>query len=247
MKSFAITDVGRKRSVNQDYVYKSDKAIGMLPNLYIVADGMGGHKAGDYASKYTVEIVCEEIIKNKEKDPLNLLESAILEANKKVLEKAAEELRLKGMGTTIVAATVVEDVLYFANVGDSRLYSVGDGIKQLSKDHSLVEELVRIGGIKPEEAKNHPEKNKITRAIGAYNKLEVDCFEHRLSKDEKILMCSDGLSNMVDDVEIFEVIQGSRDVVEATEKLVDQANKNGGSDNIGVVLFLPMIGEVTLC
>ncbi len=247
MRSFAITDVGRKRSVNQDYVYKSDNAVGVLPNLYIVADGMGGHKAGDYASKYTVEIVCEELSNSEKEMPSKLLEQAVLEANRKVLKKASEEARLRGMGTTVVAATVVDEVLYFVNVGDSRLYLINNGIKQLSKDHSLVEELVRLGGIKPEEAKNHPEKNKITRAIGAFEKLEVDCYEHKLRKHDIILMCSDGLSNMVDDIEIFELIQGSRDIVEAAEKLVDQANKNGGSDNIGVVLFLPMIGEVAIC
>lgn len=247
MKSFAITDVGRKRSVNQDYVYKSDSAVGSFPNLYIVADGMGGHNAGDYASKYSVEVVCQEIGRSKETDPLKILDQAVLIANKKVLEKASTEERLRGMGTTIVTATVINDVLYFANVGDSRLYIIRDGITQLSKDHSLVEELVRLGGINPEEARNHPEKNKITRAIGAYTKLEVDCFEHKLEKDDIILMCSDGLSNMVDDIEIFKIIQSSRDIIEAAEHLIDQANRNGGNDNIGVVLFVPMIGEVTIC
>ncbi len=215
--------------------------------MLLLADGMGGHKAGDFASKYTVEIVCEEIAKDTEEMPTKLLERAVKEANRKVIEKANQEDRLRGMGTTIVVATVVEDILYFANVGDSRLYLVNDGIKQLSKDHSLVEELVRLGGIKPEEAKHHPEKNKITRAIGAHKTVEVDCYEYKLHKNDMILMCSDGLSNMVDDVEMFEVIQGSRDIVEATDELVNQANKNGGSDNIGVVLFLPMIGEVTIC
>ncbi|MFI3207789.1 MAG: Stp1/IreP family PP2C-type Ser/Thr phosphatase [Eubacteriales bacterium] len=247
MKSFAITDVGRKRSVNQDYVFKSDGAIGALPNLYIVADGMGGHKAGDYASKYTVEVVCEEIGAGKENTPKHLLEDAIIEANRKVLMKSQEEEHLKGMGTTIVAATIVDDILYFANVGDSRLYLINDGIKQLSKDHSLVEEMVRLGGIKPEEAKNHPDKNIITRAIGAKTKLEVDCYEQKLKKNDIILMCSDGLSNMIDDEEIFEIVQSGRDAIEAAEKLIDKANEKGGSDNIGIVLCVPTIGEVTIC
>lgn len=247
MKSFSITDVGRKRSVNQDYVFKSDRSIGELPNLYIVADGMGGHQAGDYASKYSVEIVCEEIGNSEKNTPVHLLEDAILEANRKVLIKAKEETRLKGMGTTIVVATVVEDVLYFANVGDSRLYVINDGIRQLSKDHSLVEEMVRLGGIKPEEAKNHPDKNIITRAIGAKAKLEVDCYEHKLKQNDIILICSDGLTNMIDDEEIFEIVQSGRDIIESAGTLIDRANEKGGNDNIGIVLCLPTIGEVTIC
>ena len=247
MKSFSMTDVGRKRSVNQDYVFKSDNSIGTLPNLYIVADGMGGHKAGDYASKYTVEIVCDEIKNSEHIGPSQMLDKAIQVANSKVLKKSREDEHLKGMGTTIVAATVVRDILYFANVGDSRLYLINEGIWQLSKDHSLVEEMVRLGGIKPEEAKNHPDKNIITRAVGAKSKIEVDCFEHKLKKGDIILMCSDGLSNMVEDDEIFELVQGSRDVVEAVHQLIERANTNGGNDNIGVVVFLPMIGEVNIC
>lgn len=247
MKSFARTDVGRKRSVNQDYVFKTDSNIGMLPNLYIVADGMGGHKAGDFASKYTVEVICEEISKGEEGTPKKLLEEAIQKANTMVLEKSNEAEHLKGMGTTVVAATVVDDILYFANVGDSRLYLIRDEIKQLTLDHSLVEEMVRLGGIKPEEAKHHPDKNIITRAIGAKSKLEVDCYDYKLHRDDIVLMCSDGLSNMIDDGEIFNVVQSSRDITEIVEQLIDKANKNGGTDNIGVVVFIPTIGEVTLC
>lgn len=247
MKSLAETDVGMKRSINQDYVYKTDEIIGSLNNLYIVADGMGGHQAGDYASKFTVEQICFEVEKNVELAVPQLLDRAIQSANLHLIEKAREEERLLGMGTTVVAATVKDNILYFANVGDSRLYVINHGIRQLSKDHSLVEEMVRLGGIKAEEAKYHPDKNIITRAIGAKDDLVVDTFEHKLSQGDTILMCSDGLSNMVEDDEIFELIQGSRDIVEAVDNLVNMANAHGGSDNIGIVLFQPQIGEVSIC
>lgn len=247
MKSFAETDVGMKRKINQDYVYKTDESIGTLENLYIVADGMGGHQAGDYASKFTVEHVRMEVERNQSLSPPQLLEQAIQTANTQLIKKAQEEDHLSGMGTTVVAATVVENILYFANVGDSRLYIINHGIKQLSKDHSLVEEMVRLGGIRAEDAKHHPDKNIITRAIGAKEEVIVDTFEHRMVPGDIILMCSDGLSNMVEDDEIFELIQGSRDMVEAVEALVKKANQHGGNDNIGVVLFKPQIGEVNVC
>ncbi|MFI3171489.1 MAG: Stp1/IreP family PP2C-type Ser/Thr phosphatase [Eubacteriales bacterium] len=247
MRSFSITDVGRKRSVNQDYVFKSDNDIGSFPNLFIVADGMGGHKAGDFASKYTVETICEEIANDRSESPKKIIDNAIQVANTKIMKKASQDSHLKGMGTTVVVATVIDEILYFANIGDSRLYVINETIKQMTKDHSLVEEMVRLGGIKPEEAKNHPDKNIITRAIGAKSQLEVDHFEYKLKENDTILMCSDGLSNLVDDGEIYEVVQGSRDLIEASQMLVDRANRNGGNDNIGIVLILPMIGEVTLC
>ena len=150
------------------------------------------------------------------------------------------------MGTTVVAATVKEQMLYFANVGDSRLYLINQGIQQLSKDHSLVEEMVRLGGIHPVEAKHHPDKNIITRAIGAKADVDVDFYEHRLKRGDIILMCTDGLSNMVEDEELFHIVQGSRDIVEAGEMLVEAAKENGGTDNIGVVLFEPFADEVSV-
>ena len=157
MKTFSITDVGMVRQVNQDYVYTTDNPIGPLPNLFVVADGMGGHKAGDYASKYTVEVMKRELAQSEEKDVEKALVSAIEKANREIIKKASEDEHLKGMGTTVVAATIVDHMMYFANVGDSRLYLINQGITQLTKDHSLVEEMVRLGGIKPEEAKHHPE------------------------------------------------------------------------------------------
>ncbi|MCL2865771.1 MAG: Stp1/IreP family PP2C-type Ser/Thr phosphatase [Lachnospiraceae bacterium] len=243
MKTFSITDVGVVRDVNQDYVFVTDSPLGPLPNLFVVADGMGGHRAGDFASKYTVEIVKRELNKRGGQDIEKVLLSAIKEANKEIMKKADSDAHLKGMGTTIVAATIVNQMMYFANVGDSRLYLINQGITQLTKDHSLVEEMVRLGGIKPEEAKHHPDKNIITRAIGAKEDVEIDFYEHRLKEKDIILMCTDGLNNMIEDEEIFHLVQGGRDIVEAAQLLLDAAKANGGTDNIGIVLIEPFADE----
>ena len=244
MKTFSKTDVGRTRAVNQDYVLVCDQPIGNLPNLLIVADGMGGHNAGDYASRYVAEKVKEELAKSEEDGPKAMMTKAISSANTNLIQISKQDDRLKGMGTTLVVATVIEHTLYFANIGDSRLYLLNDGIKQLSRDHSFVQEMVRLGGINAEEAKRHPDKNIITRAIGAKEKVEIDFFEYRLKKGDMILMCTDGLSNMMEDDEIYRIVKSSRDLVEATERLIDRANDNGGKDNIGVVLAEPFADEV---
>ncbi len=247
MKTFSITDVGMVRQVNQDYVYTTDNPLGPLPNLFVVADGMGGHQAGDYASKYTVEVLRRELKKSEEEDIEKTLVSAIKTANREIIKKASSDPHLKGMGTTVVAATIVNQMMYFANVGDSRLYLINQGITQLTKDHSLVEEMVRLGGIKPEEAKSHPDKNIITRAIGAKAEVDVDFYEHRLKHGDIILMCTDGLSNMVEDEELFHIVQGGRDIVEAGTSLVEAAKENGGTDNIGLILTEPFHDEVSIC
>ena len=247
MKSFSITDVGTVREVNQDYVFETEKPVGSLPNLFIVADGVGGHKAGDVASRYTVEIVKRELKRNEGHGIEESLLSAIRAANTEILRKASTDADLRGMGTTIVAATISNQVMYFANVGDSRLYLVNQGITQLTKDHSLVEEMVRLGGIKPEEAKHHPDKNIITSAIGAKEDVEVDFYEHRLNRGDIVLMCTDGLNDMVGDEELFHLVQGGRDLVESAELLVEAAKANGGTDNIGIVLIAPFEDEVDVC
>ena len=188
MRTFSITDVGMVRQVNQDYVFTTDKPLGILRNLFVVADGMGGHQAGDYASKYTVEVLQRELKNSEGEDVEKVLVGAIKTANKEIIKEASRDVHLKGMGTTVVAATIVNQMMYFANVGDSRLYLINQGIQQLTKDHSLVEEMVRLGGIKPEEAKHHPDKNIITRAIGAKADVDVDFYEHRLKKGDIILI-----------------------------------------------------------
>lgn len=246
MKTFSMIDIGRKREVNQDYVFVSNEPLGNLPNLLIVADGMGGHKAGDFASRFAVESLKEELAQSIEDGPEAMIRKAIQSANQKLIEEARQDARLEGMGTTLVVATVIENTLYFANVGDSRLYLLHDTIKQLSTDHSFVQEMVRLGGINAEEAKHHPDKNIITRAVGAREKVEIDFFEYRLKKGDMILMCTDGLSNMVEDEEMLVIVKSSRDMVEAVERLVEKANDNGGNDNIGVILAEPFAGEVNV-
>ena len=227
MKLYAMTDVGRKLEVNQDYVYVTDQPVGPFPNFLAVADGMGGHKAGDFASKYTVNTVLEELEKTPLDKPEEILRNIVSIANHKLIEVAATDVKLEGMGTTLVAGTIIGNTLYFANVGDSRLYLINEKIRQISKDHSLVEEMVRLGGIKAEEAKNHPDKNIITRAIGVKEDVEADIYEYRLKKGDVILMCTDGLSNMVEDEDMFDIVKGSRDVVETVEMLIEKANSNG--------------------
>ena len=246
MRTFSITDVGMVRQVNQDYVYVTDRPLGILQNLFVVADGMGGHQAGDYASKYTVEVLNRELALSEGEDIERCLVGAIKTANREIIKEASRDEHLKGMGTTVVAATISNQMMYFANVGDSRLYLINQGIQQLTKDHSLVEEMVRLGGIKPEEAKHHPDKNIITRAIGAKADVEVDFYEHRLKRGDIVLMCTDGLSNMVEDEDIFAIIKSARDIVEAGQMLIERANANGGRDNIGVVLAQPFSDEVSI-
>ena len=243
MKYYAMTDVGRRREMNQDYVYATGQPIGPFPNLLVVADGMGGHKAGDFASKFTVEVVKREIAGSRSRKPEKVMHDAIQVANRELIRVASRDVKLEGMGTTLVVATVIGDTLYFANIGDSRLYLIDDNIKQLSKDHSLVEEMVRLGGIKAEDARNHPDKNIITRAMGGKDEAEADFYEFRIKRGDKILMCTDGLSNMVEDEDMFGLVKGSRDVVEAVQMLIDRANSNGGRDNIGVVLAEPIASE----
>ena len=239
LKTFSITDIGKKRQLNQDYVYTSEMPIGNLPNVFIVADGMGGHNAGDYASKYTVEIIVQEISEAKEDNPVTVIKNAIGIANEHIRQKAEEDERLYGMGTTLVVATCMGNILQVANVGDSRLYVVNDKITQITRDHSLVEEMVRMGGIDREAARIHSDKNIITRAIGASETVKVDFFTVKLQKGDIVLMCSDGLTNMLEDEEIRMILNGQRDIVEKAEELVRAANNNGGKDNIAVILIEP--------
>lgn len=239
LKTFSITDIGRRRKLNQDYVYTSEQPVGNLPNVFIVADGMGGHNAGDYASKYTVETIVKEIAHSNEESPSLILGNAIRVANEHIRAKACESPELSGMGTTVVAATCIKQFLHVANVGDSRLYVVSDKIRQITRDHSLVEEMVRLGGLAKEEARNHPDKNIITRAIGASDTVDADFFTVELKEGDIVLMCSDGLTNMLEDEEIRMIMNRQRDIVEKAQELVKAANNNGGKDNIAVILIEP--------
>lgn len=236
--SFSVTDIGKKRKLNQDFVYASDEPVGNLPNVYIVADGMGGHNAGDFASKCTVETMIREMKGCFEKNAIRILSKAIMVANDRIRRKAREDERLYGMGTTVVAATCIGKYLQVANVGDSRLYIINDEeIRQITRDHSLVEEMVRMGGIDRKAARNHPDKNIITRAIGARDTIEIDFFNEELKDGDIVLMCSDGLSNMLEDEEIGQILRSKGSLEERAEKLVEAANNNGGKDNIAVIII----------
>ena len=239
MKTFSITDVGMVRQVNQDYVFTTGKPLGILQNLFVVADGMGGHQAGDYASKCTVEVMIKEIAKSEGEDIERVLVKAIKAANREIIKEASGDEHLKGMGTTVVAATVKEQMLYFANVGDSRLYVVDKQLRQITRDHSLVDEMVRMGEINADEARVHPDKNIITRAVGAADHVEADFFEVELCEDDRILLCTDGLTNMVRDKEICDTIRQNDNIETAASQLVAMANANGGRDNITVMIIKP--------
>ena len=234
--------------MNQDYVFVSKNTVGNLPNLFVVADGMGGHNAGDFASSHAVQILVDEIRKDADFNPIKVLRHAIETANTEILDRAQQEESMKGMGTTIVAAAIVGHYVYVANVGDSRLYLIQDQIRQITRDHSLVQEMVRMGELKPEEARNHPDKNIITRALGAERTVDIDFFDLKLEPGSTILMCSDGLSNMVEDSKIEEIIlDKTKELPEKGERLLREANRNGGKDNIAVILVEPFTNEVDKC
>lgn len=244
IKTAYLTDTGRKRELNEDYIYACENPVGNLPNLFIVADGMGGHNAGDYASDFTVNTMVEEITASFEKNPSIIFQKAINVANQKLREIASKDTSKRGMGTTVVAATCMGRYLQVANVGDSRLYVVNDTIKQITTDHSYVEEMIRRGSLQRENARSNPNKNIITRAVGAKNDIQADIYVVELKPGDLLLMCSDGLSNMLEDEEMRMIIKRQRDIVEMVEELVKAANENGGKDNISVILIDPFADEV---
>jgi protein phosphatase len=244
MKTFSMTDTGVMREMNQDYFFASDAAVGNLPNLYIVADGMGGHKAGEYASRYTIQRVVASITRNVGDEPVAILKEAIRKANELLIAESREDETKRGMGTTIVAATIIGHKMFVANVGDSRLYIVADQMRQITRDHSLVEEMVRLGEMDKSEARKHPDKNIITRAIGATDTVKVDFFEVDIDENDEVLLCSDGLTNMIDDDDIWKIMHESDKVEEQVQALVRTANLNGGKDNITAIVIRPFSDEV---
>ena len=237
MHSFSITDIGMRRKMNQDFVCSSDESVGNLPNLYLLADGMGGHKAGDFASRFTVRETRRLAAANRSSNPIEILGDALHAVNQNLHHTASVREDLSGCGTTIVAATIEGDVLRTANVGDSRLYVIGGEIRQITVDHSLVEEMVLAGSLDAKKARTHPDKNVITRAVGAEEYLDVDFFTTKLHEGEKILMCSDGLTNMVEDEQILQLIHEKGTLESKAKALVAAANRNGGTDNISIILI----------
>lgn len=248
MKFHAITDMGRVRGQNQDNVFGTGESIGVLPNLFLVADGMGGHKAGDYASRKAIDMVRESVEASREEEPVAVLRQAITTANEELFLEASEDRDKSGMGTTFVAATISDRELLVANVGDSRLYVLHDGqLRQVTLDHSLVEEMVRTGNMSQEVASHHPRRNMITRAVGAERTVDVDFFDVSLSGDEMILLCSDGLSNMIEDDTIRDLLLEEGTTKDRAERLVQEANQKGGRDNITVIVVEPFSSEVKAC
>ncbi|MBC5666910.1 Stp1/IreP family PP2C-type Ser/Thr phosphatase [Eubacterium sp. AF15-50] len=245
MNAFGKTDVGLMRTINQDSIFVSTQPIGKLPNLFIVADGMGGHKAGDVASREAIERFVKYACTTHMSDPANILDAGIISVNKDIFDMANSNRDYSGMGTTFVAASLVENHVYIANVGDSRLYLIGRDIRQITRDHSLVEDMVRMGVLEREEARTHYKKNVITKAIGvADDKTSTpDIFEIEVENGDKLLLCSDGLTNMVEDYDIKKIVKDNDSIEDAVRELIKQANENGGKDNISAILIEPEIGE----
>ncbi len=244
MICYAETDIGRVRALNEDSIYTSTDREGPLYNLFIVADGMGGHNAGDFASRFVVENVAKFVEEVKTGNSVTVLRRAIEKTNRFLYEEAGKDPDKAGMGSTIVAATISEDTLYVANVGDSRLYLLRDDLTQVTRDHSLVDEMVSRGIIEKGSDSYRSRKNIITRAIGSEPEVEVDFFEVPLEPCDVILMCSDGLINMVDESEICKVLRSSESLKEKGHTLIEMANQNGGRDNVTVIIVEPQISEV---
>jgi len=237
------TDVGKVREINQDAVYCNTGRIGKLNNLFIVADGMGGAKAGDKASRLLVKELSEYADKSNESSIPSLIRKGIEKANLKVFTESKNNNDYSGMGTTAVVATINGNRLVVANVGDSRLYIIDDNIRQITLDHSYVDELVKNGLLEKDSLDYKRKKNIITRAVGTYSTVETDFFEVELKQDDKVLLCSDGLSNMLTDTEILDIVH-KFDINTAVNMLVDRANENGGKDNISVILIGDFENEV---
>ncbi len=233
----SLTDIGEKREMNQDYLYACDSAVGVLPNLYMIADGMGGHSAGEFASRNAIQVVVNSIRSSKEVDAVTVIREAVEKANYLILDYARKHPEFSGMGTTLVLTSIFEGYVLTANVGDSRMYQIGDTIHQITRDHSFIQEMVRNGEMDEKTASIHPDRHKITRAVGVSDTVEIDIFEVETVSGQQLLLCSDGLSNMVKDEEICSICRADEDITKRAQRLIRQANTNGGKDNITVILI----------
>lgn len=238
MKIVAKTDIGLQRESNQD-----SYAAGELPGAVawaVVCDGMGGAAGGNYASSTAVKVISERITSSyragmSASSIRNMLTSAIAAANISVYDMSKADPELTGMGTTVVVAIVVDNNVFIAHAGDSRAYILSDGsLNQLTKDHSIVQEMIDHGTLTPDEAKVDPRKNIITRALGVDSELRIDFDIADISKKDVLILCTDGLTNFVEPQEIYELTDDGK-FYEYAERLVDRANSNGGGDNITVV------------
>lgn len=248
MEAYALTDTGRVRSMNQDYIYASPEKVGSLPDLFLVADGMGGHKAGDYASRFMVENLVVYLTHRHDGPCVTQIKEGIKTVNKALYEMSLEREEFQGMGCTLVAAVIEDGVLYAANIGDSRLYLIHDSsIRQITRDHSYVEEMVAMGMMQRGSADYNRKKNIITRAAGIRPDIVPDFFEEELEQGDYILLCSDGLSNMVDNDTLCSIILSEGSLKEKAQRLIAEANERGGTDNIAVVLVKPEEGGMGSC
>ena len=238
MKIVAKTDIGLRRESNQD-----SYAAGELPGSVawaVVCDGMGGAAGGNYASSTAVKVISERITSSyrggmSASSIRNMLTSAIAAANISVYDMSKADPELTGMGTTVVVAIVVDNNVFIAHAGDSRAYILSNGsLNQLTKDHSIVQEMIDHGTLTPDEAKVHPRKNIITRALGVDYELRIDFDIADIGENDVLILCTDGLTNFVEPQEIYELTDDGK-FYEYAERLVDRANSNGGGDNITVV------------
>jgi len=236
-RAAAITDPGRRRRQNEDAYVRE-------PPLFAVADGMGGAQAGEIASRLAAAAVRQSGDGGAAEGQERVV-SLIREANRRVYERANEDEAVSGMGTTMTVALVDDGAVWIGHVGDSRAYLIRDGaLEQLTEDHSLVAELVRSGKLSPEEAEIHPQRSVITRALGTEPDVDVDAFPVRTQPGDLFMLCSDGLTSMVADDSILEIVERTReDLDRSARALVDEANRGGGEDNITVVLFELVEGE----
>ncbi len=244
MRAAALTDTGLVRESNQDTVFSSTAPVGALPNLFIVADGMGGHQAGDYCSRMLVDRLVAALQSGEETVPLRALRQAIGETNLSLFREAEEREELSGMGSTLVAAFTEEETACVFNIGDSRLYAVEESgaLRQVTRDHSYVEEMVSAGKLERGSEQYYQNKNIITRAVGIAESADADVFELPLTGCSALLLCTDGLTNMVTDAEIAELLRKHQEPEDAVHALIHAANTAGGRDNISAVL-VQLAGE----
>ena len=240
IKAYAKSDVGKVREMNQDYYYISNSLDEV--QLYILADGMGGYNGGEIASKIAVETAknyIENNFKEIEKDRdsiIQLLGSSMEYANMVVYEKSQEKPELHGMGTTLEICLIYNNKVYIGHIGDSRIYRIRkEFIRKLTQDHSYVQKLVKEGKITKEQAEVHPQKNMLTRALGCNAFVEPDVMVKGFLKDDILVMCSDGLTNMVKTEIIYQ--EASKNIEQAPKELVRIANETGGKDNVTVVII----------
>ena len=241
IQAYAKSDQGKVREMNQDYYYIStplDKV-----QLYILADGMGGYNGGEIASKLAVETAKNYIENNfneieKDKDSIiQLLGSSMEYANMVVYEKSKEDPELQGMGTTLEICLIYNNKVYIGHIGDSRIYRIRkEFIRKLTQDHSYVQKLVKEGTITKEQAAHHPQKNMLMKALGCNAFVEPDVMVKGFFKDDILIMCSDGLTNLVDQETIYQTAS-KKNIEQASKDLVQMANDNGGYDNITVVII----------